>query len=226
MAIKEWVAAERPREKLLQRGAGNLTDGELLAIVIASGTAQHDALSLAREILRQAGGLRPLTKLSFHRFSQFSGLGAARYASLQAGLEIARRTLFDPPNIHGEPLSDSKKAANYVKNVLFSLPRETFACLFLDTRHRILAFETISEGTIDRATVYPREIVRKVIDHNAAAVILCHNHPSGNPTPSEADKALTRQLCSALALIDVKVLDHFIVAGRDCTSFADFGLMT
>ena len=145
---------------------------------------------------------------------------------MQAGLEIGRRTLLDVPNPIGEPLSDSKIAAKYVKTALFGLPREIFACLMLDARHRILAFEIIAEGTIDRAAVYPREVVRKVMNHNAAAVILCHNHPSGNPTPSEADKALTRQLCAALALIDVNVLDHFLVAGTECTSFADLGLMT
>lgn len=226
MAIKEWVAADRPREKLIQRGARNLTDSELLAILLGSGTTQHNAVTLAQELLARFGGLKPLSQLSFHRLDEFKGMGPARYARLQAGLEIGRRTLLDVPNLIGEPLSDSKTAAKYVKNALFSLPREIFACLMLDTRHRILAFEVIAEGTIDRAAVYPREVVRKIIDHNAAAVILCHNHPSGNPNPSEADKALTRQLCAALALIDVNVLDHFLVAGTECTSFADLGLMT
>ena len=226
MAIKEWVAADRPREKLFQHGARNLTDSELLAILLGSGTSRHNVVALARRLLGELGGLKPLTQLSYSRFIEFEGLGPARYARLQAGLEIGRRTLVDVPELVGEPLSDSKIAANYVKNALFSLPRETFACLFLDTRHRVLAFEVIAEGTIDRAAVYPREVVRKVIDHNAAAVILCHNHPSGNPAPSEADKALTRQLAAALALIDVNVLDHFIVAGQNCSSFADLGLMT
>lgn len=226
MAIKEWTEAERPREKLLRHGAQQLTDSELLAIMLGSGTADLNAVALARRLIRDAGGLKPLTCLSFHRFVALKGLGPVRYARIQAGLEIARRLLLDPSEIVGQQLCDSKSAAEYVKNALFSSPIEIFACLFMDVRHRILAFEVIAEGTIDRAAVYPREIVRKVIDYNAAAVIFCHNHPSGNPHPSDADKALTKQLSAALGLIDVKVLDHFVVAGKNCTSFADLGLMT
>ena len=226
MAIKDWAESDRPREKLVSQGARHLTDAELLAIVIGSGTENLSALDLSRNILQRTGGLKPLIQLSFRRLAEFPGIGATRYARLQAGVEIARRTLVvdedDNPNLC---LHDTKAAARIVKKALFSLSIETFGCVFLDVRHRILAFEVISEGTVDRAAVYPREIVRRVIDQNATAVIFCHNHPSGQPDPSEADIALTSQLQACLALIDVTVLDHFIVAGNHCLSFADLGLI-
>ncbi|MGR8946579.1 MAG: RadC family protein [Gammaproteobacteria bacterium] len=225
MAIKDWAASDRPREKLIRHGARCLTDSELLAIVIGSGNGSCNAVELSREILRLAGGLEPLSRLSYRRIIEYHGFGEARYAKLQAGLEIGRRTLFDRIEAPEQLISNSKIAAQIVKAELSSLTIETFGCVFVDTRHRVLAFEVLSEGTIDRAAVYPREVVRRVIDQNAAAVILCHNHPSGNPTPSEADKTLTSQLSEALALIDVKVLDHFVVAGEECISFADLGLI-
>ncbi|MEM7467847.1 MAG: DNA repair protein RadC [Pseudomonadota bacterium] len=225
MAINQWAASERPREKLLRQGARHLTDGELLAIVIGSGIPNQTALDLARQLLEQLGNLHTLVNLSLKRWNGFKGLGPARYACLQAGLEIARRSRYEPDQSGKIRLTTSELAANYAKTALSSLTRETFACLFLDTQNTLIAFEIVSEGTIDRAVVYPREIVRLVIEHQASAVIFCHNHPSGNPSPSEADKAITKQLVAALALIEVKVLDHLIVAAEQCTSLADLGLI-
>ena len=225
MAIKEWAAQDRPREKLIHLGARYLTDTELLTILIGSGTRKLSALELAREILDKTGGLNKLTRLSYARLGELKGFGQARFAALHAGMEIGRRTIFNPDCSPGTLLENSRAAENYVKKSLFALEREVFACLFLDSRHKVLAFDVISEGTIDRAAVYPREIVRRVIDHNASAVIFCHNHPSGSTLPSDADKSLTTQLKSALSLIDVTVLDHFIVAGKKCVSFADLGLL-
>ena len=225
MAIKDWAEYDRPREKLIQQGARQLTDSELLAIVLGSGTGKLSAVDLSRDTLQRCGGLKSLVQLSFRRLIEFPGFGAARYARLQAGVEIARRAYLGNDSHADITLNDSSAAAQIVKNALFSLPIETFGCVFLDTRHRVLGFEVIAQGTIDRAAVYPREIVRHVIDQNAAAVIFCHNHPSGQTTPSEADIALTDQLQASLALIDVAVLDHFIVAGDQCLSFADLGLI-
>ena len=225
MAIKEWAKDDRPRERLIQQGARHLTDTELLAILISSGTRKQNALELARHILDEIGSLNRLSRLSFRRLGEYPGFGQARFACLHAGMEIGRRTMFDTEFSVGNRLENSKNAEDYVKNALFSLHREVFACLFLDTRHKVLSFDVISEGTIDRATVYPREVIRRVIDHNAAAVIFCHNHPSGSAVPSDSDKLLTRQLKTALSLIDVRVLDHFIVAGHECISFADLGLL-
>ncbi len=225
MAIKEWAAQDRPRERLITQGARQLTDTELLTIVIGSGTSKHSAAELARDMLNKTGGLHQLSRLSYRRLSQLKGFGLARFACLHAGMEIGRRTMFSPEGLPGTRLENSRSAENFVKKSLYALHREVFACLFLDTRHKVLAFDVISEGTIDRTAVYPREIVRRAIDHNAAAVIFCHNHPSGSTLPSEADKSLTIQLKSALSLIDIKVLDHFIVAGEECISFADLGLI-
>lgn len=224
MAIKEWAADDQPREKLARYGAKHLSDAELLAIILGSGTKNLSALDLARKLLDDIGGLDRLTTLSFRRLSSHSGIGLARFARLQAGIEIGRRTAFGS-SLAGEALTTTQHAENFVKRNLFSLQRETFGCLMLDTRHRILGFEIIAEGTIDRATVYPREVIHRVIDQQAAAVIFCHNHPSGNLTPSDADKSLTLQLKNALAAIDVRVLDHIIVAGEKTFSFADRGLL-
>jgi DNA repair protein RadC len=225
MAIRDWAADDRPRERLIRRGARHLTDTELLAILIGSGTQKLNALELARHLLDEIGSLNRLSRLSFRRLGEYRGFGQARFACLHAGMEIGRRTMFDTEFSIGTRLENSKNAEDYIKNALFSLQREVFACLFLDTRHKVLSFDVISEGTIDRAAVYPREVVRRVIDHDAAAVIFCHNHPSGSAIPSDSDKLLTNQLKSALSLIDVKVLDHFIVAGEACISFADLGLL-
>ena len=221
--ITEWPMEERPREKLLDRGADTLSDAELLAIFLRTGTRGLTAVDLARQLLREFGGLKPLLDASEDRFCLHRGLGRAKYAQLQAVLEMARRHLFE--NIQrGDALCSPNDTRHYLAAELRSCPHEVFACLFLDNRNRVLTFEKLFYGTIDGASVYPREVVRRAIDINAAAVIFAHNHPSGVAEPSEADKQITQKLKEALALIDVRVLDHMIV-GDEVVSFAERGLL-
>jgi DNA repair protein RadC len=214
---------ERPREKLLDRGAAALSDAELLAIFLRTGTQGLTAVDLARQLLDEFGGLKPLLAAREADFCRQRGLGRAKYAQLQAVLEMARRQLFE--NIQrGDALCSPDDTRNYLSAELGSYPHEVFACLFLDNRHRVLTFEKLFYGTIDGASVYPREVVRRAIAHNAAAVIFAHNHPSGVAEPSAADKQITQRLKDALALIEVRVLDHMIV-GDEVVSFAERGLI-
>jgi DNA repair protein RadC len=224
MAIKDWPAAERPREKLLSRGVGALSDAELLAIVFGQGMAGCDAVQLARGVLARSGGLSSLVTLERGRFTGFAGLGDAKYVALQAGIEIGRRALRDVME-RSSPITDAAAARRFLAAELGNRTREVFCALFLDTRHRVIRFETLSVGTIDSATVHPREVVKRVLEINAAAVIFAHNHPSGVCEPSAADTNLTRRLCAALKLIDVRVLDHLVVAADEMASFADLGLL-
>ena len=221
--ISDWPLEERPREKLLDRGANTLSDAELLAIFLRTGTRGLTAVDLARQLLDEFGGLQPLMDASETKFCLHRGLGRAKYAQLQAVLEMARRHLFE--NIRrGDALCSPDDTRLYLCAELRSCPHEVFACLFLDNRNRVLAFEKLFYGTIDGASVYPREVVRRAIEINAAAVIFAHNHPSGVAEPSAADKQITQRLQDALALIDVRVLDHMIV-GDEVVSFAERGLL-
>ena len=221
--ITDWPLDERPREKLLDRGATALSDAELLAIFLRTGTHGLTAVDLARQLLDHFGGLKPLLAAREAEFCRHRGLGRAKYAQLQAVLEMARRQLFE--NIqHGDALCSPEDTRQYLSAELRSCPHEVFACLFLDNRHRVLTFEKLFYGTIDGASVYPREVVRRAIAHNAAAVIFAHNHPSGVAEPSEADKQITQRLKDALALIEVRVLDHMVV-GDEVVSFAESGLL-
>ena len=223
LVISDWPLEERPREKLLDRGANTLSDAELLAIFLRTGTRGLTAVDLARQLLDEFGGLKPLMDASETEFCLRRGLGRAKYAQLQAVLEMARRHLFE--NIQrGDALCSPNDTRHYLCAELRSCPHEVFACLFLDNRNRVLTFEKLFYGTIDGASVYPREVVRRAIDINAAAVIFAHNHPSGVAEPSDADKQITRRLQDALALIDVRVLDHMIV-GDEVVSFAERGLL-
>lgn len=224
MTIKDWPAQERPREKLLSRGVGALSDAELLAIVMGRGLPGVDAVALARGVLAKCGDLGTLAALGRRRFNSFAGLGDAKYAVLQAGIEIGRRALRDAV-FRDAPITDARAAKRFLTAELGNRAREAFCALFLDTRHRVIAFETLSVGTIDSATVHPREVVGRVLEVNAAAVIFAHNHPSGVCEPSAADTSLTRRLSAALKLIDVRVLDHLVVAGGEVASFADLGLL-
>ena len=224
MAIKDWPAAERPREKLIHRGAGALSDAELLAIVFGKGSVGCDAVQLARSVLAESGGLGLLVALERRRFTTFAGLGDAKYVALQAGIEIGRRALLDVV-VRGSPITDALAAKRFLSAQLATRPSEAFCALFLDTRHRVITFETLSVGTIDNATVHPREVLKRVLEINAAAVIFAHNHPSGVSEPSAADRSLTQRLCAALKLIDVRVLDHLVVAAGEIASFADLGLL-
>lgn len=224
MTIKNWPTLERPREKLLSMGSTALSDAELLGIIFGQGVHGCDAVQLARDAIVACGGLSRLVNVDVRRFSQFPGLGPAKFAALQAGIEIGRRALRDEIQ-RGETITDAAVAKRFLLAELGNRQREAFCGLFLDTRHRIIAFETLALGTIDNATVHPREILKRVLEVHAAAIIFAHNHPSGVAEPSVADRQLTATLVSALKLIDVRVLDHVIVAGGEIVSFADLGLL-
>ena len=222
MAITDWPASERPREKLLQQGAAALSDAELLAIFLRTGVAGKSALDLARELLERFGGLRPLLAASRETFCAAPGLGNAKYAQLQAVLEMAHRCLGEEL-ARGDALSSPEQTRNYLRLRLQGYPYEVFGCLFLDNRHRVIAYEELFRGTINGASVHPREVVRRALHHNAAALIFAHNHPSGVAEPSQADRLITQRLKEALALIDVRVLDHVVVGGNQSRSLAEMG---
>lgn len=222
MSIKDWPAQERPREKLLQQGAQALTDAELLAIFLRTGVAGKSAVDLARQLLGEFGSLRALLEADLAAFSAHLGLGPAKFSQLQAVLEMGRRHLAEGLK-RDSALESPQQVRDYLKARLRHEPHEIFGCLFLDTRHRVLAFEALFHGTIDGASVYPRQVVKRALAHNAAAVILTHNHPSGIAEPSQADRLLTTRLKDALALVDVRVLDHFIVGDGEPLSMAEYG---
>ena len=222
MSIRDWPAAERPREKLLEHGALALSDAELLAIFLRTGVAGLSAVDLARQLLSDFGGLRPLLEADLPGFSARLGLGPAKYAQLQAVLEMGRRHLAE--TLRRESALESPQAVrDNLKARLRHEPHEVFGCLFLDSKHRVLAYENLFHGSIDGASVYPRQVVKRALAHNAAALILTHNHPSGVAEPSQADRLLTQQLKSALALVEVRVLDHFIVGDGEPLSLAEHG---
>lgn len=222
MSIRDWPAAERPREKLLAQGAAALSDAELLAIFLRTGLPGLSAVDMARKLLRDFGSLRALLEAELPDFASHAGLGPAKFAQLQAVLEMARRHLAE--RLQRDSALESPQAVrDYLKARLRHEPHEVFACLFLDARHRVLAFEALFQGSIDGASVYPRQVVKRALAHNAAALILTHNHPSGVAEPSQADRSLTLRLKEALALVDVRVLDHFIVGDGEPQSMAELG---
>ncbi len=223
MAISDWPSEERPREKLLQRGAHALSDAELLAIFLRTGTRGKTAVDLARDLLDQSGGLRALLGMEFQEFCAINGMGQAKYVQLQAVIEMASRHLQESL-VRTDAFTQPEEARRYVQQRLRDYPQEVFACLFLDTRHRLITFEEIFQGTIDGASVHPRVVVRRAMQHNAAALILAHNHPSGVAEPSQADQHITDRLKAALELVDVRVLDHIIV-GDEVVSMAERGLV-
>ena len=222
MPITDWPKTERPREKLLHLGASALSDAELLAIFLRTGIKGKTAVDLARDIISHFGGLRNLLLSEKKAFCQFSGLGDAKFAQLQAVIELSRRHLKETMD-KGEFLQNPRDTQNYLIAHLRDLPYEVFACLFLDNQHRVIEFEILFQGTINGASVHPREVVRKTLKHNAAALILAHNHPSGVAEPSSADRHITKQLSEALALIDVRVLDHIVVGDGECVAFSERG---
>lgn len=222
MSIRDWPAAERPREKLLELGVASLSDAELLAIFLRTGVAGKSAVDLVRHLLHRFDGLRGLLEADQQVFCRQLGLGPAKFAQLQAVLEMARRHLAE--TLRRESVLESPLAVrDYLKAMLRHELHEVFGCLFLDTKHRVLAFEALFQGSIDSTSVYPRQVVRRALAHNAAAVIFCHNHPSGVAEPSQADRILTHHLKEALELIDVRVLDHFIVGEGEPLSMAEYG---
>jgi DNA repair protein RadC len=224
MSIRDWPDDDRPREKLLKRGAGALSDAELLAIFLRTGVTGRSAVDLARDLLNQYGSLRRLLETDQASFCRTPGLGMAKYVQLQAVLELGRRFL-EATLQRGDALQSAADTRRYLSAKLRHQPHEVFACLFLDNRHRVIAFEELFYGTIDGASVHPRQVVKRALYHNAAALILAHNHPSGVAEPSRADEHITLRLKEALAVIDVRLLDHFIVGDGEAVSFAERGLL-
>lgn len=223
MSISQWPLNERPREKLLDKGADALSDAELLAIFLRTGCKGHSAVDLARQLLDNFGGLKPLLQANQAEFCHHNGLGPAKYTQLQAVLEMAKRHLLEQLT-RGDALCNPQETRQYLLAELGGYPHEVFACLLLDNRNRVIAFKKMFFGTIDGASVYPREVVRLALEKNAAAVIFAHNHPSGVAEPSLADESITQRLKQALALVDIRVLDHFVI-GDEVVSFAERGLL-
>jgi DNA repair protein RadC len=224
MAIHEWPPGERPREKLLARGAQVLSDAELLAVLFGSGVRGSSAVDLARSLLTRFHSLRELLSAERALCLTQRGFGLSRYSVLQASLELARRHYCEELKA-GPALQAPQATRAFLVAQLRDLPHEMFCCLHLDNRHRLIAFEELFRGTIDGASVHPREVVKQALARNAAAVILAHNHPSGVAEPSQADELITARLRDALALVDIRVLDHLIVGDGCCVSFAERGLI-
>ncbi|ASL03073.1 RadC family protein [Xanthomonas citri] len=222
MHIHDWPTHERPREKLLVRGATALSDAELLAIFVGSGLRGQDAVQTARDLLHRDGPLRLLLDRPAKALARLPGLGPASACKLAAAMELAQRHLMSALE-RGEALSDPPSVGRYFSQRLRARAYEVFAVLFLDNRHRAIAFEELFTGTIDGADIHPREVVRRALLHNAAAVIVGHNHPSGNPEPSEADRAVTKRLLDSLELVDIRLLDHFVIGDGRPVSFAERG---
>jgi DNA repair protein RadC len=224
-SIKEWPRGERPRERLIERGAHTLSDAELLAVLLGTGSAGANALDIARQLLQHFGGsLRRLLTSEADSLLALRGLGPARYATLMASLELARRHYCEALRA-GPALNAPAATRQFLTAQLRDRPYEVFCCLHLDNRHRLIHFEEVFRGTIDGASVHPREVVRQALQYNAAALIFAHNHPSGVAEASQADELITRRLRDALALVDIRVLDHLIVGDNSCLSFAERGLL-
>ncbi|HXZ53293.1 MAG TPA: DNA repair protein RadC [Burkholderiales bacterium] len=224
MAITDWPTEQRPRERLLAQGPAALSDAELVALFLRTGIAGKNAIELARELIGVCGGLNGLLSADRTALWRVKGLGSAKVAQLSAVLELARRCLGEQLR-SGAPLNSPSAVRDYLQLALGSREHEVFLALFVDAQHRVLSAEELFRGTLTQTSVYPREVVKAALRANAAAVIFAHNHPSGVAQPSQADELLTRSLKDALALVEVKVLDHFIVAGRQTLSFAERGLL-
>jgi DNA repair protein RadC len=224
MAITDWPASERPREKLLEQGAASLSDAELLAIFLRVGVVGKSAVDLARDLLTQFASLNGIFAASEAELSQVHGIGSSKYVQLQAIFEMSRRALNEQLQ-QRDVLSSPKDVRDYLILRLGALKREVFLVMFLDAQNRLNATEEMFSGTLTQTSVYPREVVKRAMHHNAASVIFAHNHPSGAAEQSKADEMLTAQLMDALALVDVRVLDHFIIAGNQTLSFAERGLL-
>lgn len=222
MGLKDLPVESMPREKLLIRGPQALSDAELLAIFLRTGTPEMNVLELADFLLRQSGSLRALFSASKDQFCAHKGLGEAKFVQLQAVLEMTQRYLAETLK-RGDALTSPQQTKLYLTSVLRDRHREVFYILFLDNQHRVIQDEILFEGTIDAASVYPREVVKRALQLNAAALILAHNHPSGIAEPSQADRRITQRLVDALQLVDIRVLDHFVIGDGEVVSFAERG---
>ncbi len=224
MAICDWPTDQQPREKLLKNGVSILSDAELLAVFLRTGCVGKSAVDVARDLLEDFGGIRNLINADKTEFCRGKGLGEAKYAQLQAVMEIAKRHIEETLN-RDHVLNSPQAVKDYLTAQLRHLDHETFAIIYLDSQHRLIGYENLFNGTIDGASVYSREVVKKCLDRNAAAVIFAHNHPSGVAEPSDADLRLTQRLIDALGLMDIRVLDHIIVGDGENASFAELGLI-
>jgi len=224
MAINEWPEDQRPRERLIKYGASALSDAELLAVFLRTGVTGKSAVDLGRDMISRFGSLSGLFAASLKDFSSLHGLGSAKYAQLHAVLELAKRAISEELQENAS-LSSPQAVKNYLQLMIGNKPHESFAILYLDVKNRLIKSEELFRGTLNHASVYPREVVKSALHQNAAAIILAHNHPSGSCEPSQADISLTQTLKQALALVDVRVLDHFIVANPNVYSFAEHGLI-
>ena len=224
MTLKDLPADQRPREKLLARGAAALSDAELLAIFLRVGIRGQSAVDLARTLLSRFGSLTRMCGADANEFAAVPGMGLAKYAQLQAVMELSRRALAE--TLAERPLFDSPQVVrDWLRLRLGHLPHETFCVLLLDARHCMIEAVDLFRGTLTQTSVYPRELVKSALARNAAAIAVAHNHPSGQAEPSRADEFLTQTLKSALALVDIRLIDHFVVAGDQCVSFAERGLL-
>lgn len=224
MAITDWPVGERPREKLLAKGAAALSDAELLAIFLRIGVRGKTAVDLARDLLLRFGNLGGIFAASPSTMSAVHGIGMSKYVQFQATFEMVRRALGEEMQSR-DLLTSPEQVRDYLRLHLGALPHEVFMVMFLDAQNRLIHAEQLFSGTLSQTSVYPREVVKRALQHNAAAVIFAHNHPSGVTEPSTADEMLTRTLKDALGLVDIRVLDHFIVAGNQSLSFAERGLL-
>jgi DNA repair protein RadC len=224
MAITDWPASERPREKLLEQGVETLSDAELLAIFLRVGVTGKSAVDLARDLLNQFSSLNGIFAASINELTQVNGIGSSKYAQLQAIFEMSRRALSEQMQVK-DVLSSPQQVRDYLCLKLGGLTREVFMVLFLDAQNHIITTEEMFTGTLTQTSVYPREVVKRALHHNAASVIFAHNHPSGIAEQSHADEMLTAELKKALALVDVRVLDHFVIAGNSSLSFVQQGLL-
>jgi len=222
MGIRHWPARERPRERLISEGAQALSDAELLAVFLRVGVRGRSAVELARDAVGHFGSLQALFSASLTQFASLQGLGPAKYAQLQAVRELARRAVEEELQA-GLVLGSPKAVKEYLRILFSSKPHECFIVLFLDVKNRLIDTCELFRGTLTHTSVYPREVVKEALLRNAASLMLAHNHPSGTPEPSDADLLLTRALIQALALVDVRILDHFVVAGHRIHSFAEHG---
>ncbi len=224
MSITDWPEDQRPRERLIKLGAAALSDAELLAVFLRVGVKGKSAVELGHEMLSHFGSLQGLFSAPMGSFSLIHGLGPAKYAQLQAVLELANRALAEQLK-ENCTLNSPQAVKHYLQLLIGNKSFETFVVLFLDVKNRLIQSEELFRGSLTRASVYPREIVKRALHHNCAAVILAHNHPSGNTKPSSSDIELTNELNKALSLVDIKVLDHIVVAGNRAHSFAEHGLI-
>ena len=224
MSIRDWPDDERPREKLLQRGPAALSDAELLAIFLRVGVPGRSAVDLARDMLKQHGNLRTLLELDQAAFCATPGLGPAKFVQLQAVLELAHRHLAETLN-RADAIQSVADTRRYLMARMRHHQSEVFSCLFLDNKHRVIIYEELFFGTIDSSAVHPRQVVKRALHHNAAAIIVAHNHPSGIAEPSRADESITLRLKEALALIDVRLLDHIVVGDGHMVSLAERGVL-